>query len=225
MLGKWNLKALLPIIMKKLKPLSLLCFIALLTSCGDKDGDPAELNDGTAKAAINAYYEENPAALRLTVNFPVSLANNARKAQALLPLVSAGILTTSDTEVRNPDSLARMKTEKVPGKIFDLSSKGRELVVSVDEGSGGFGKVTMIRLADYEVNEITVIGEPADEMGRLMSQVNYTYSSKNHDTSLVDSAEVQKAHPGIKNTLGQNKEGKAFLVKTNKGWVHEKLMR
>lgn len=117
----------------------------------------------------------------------------------------------------------RHKTPTVPGKTFDLTDTGRALVVSVDQGSGGFGKSTRLRIADYQVNEITLIGDAAEINGSVVSQITYSYSSHNHHT-LADSTAIQDSYPIIKKQLGSTLEGKTHLIKTNKGWVHEKLM-
>jgi hypothetical protein len=76
----------------------------------------------------------------------------------------------------------------------------------------------------YTVVEVNNFTEPSDMMGVKLSQVNYRYKVEGAD----DWAKSEGMRANYKNFSEQTQgdiQGKAAVILTNDGWMHERLFK
>lgn len=144
----------------------------------------------------------------------VFVESNKRRADAF---VSAGLLNSSDTQIKS-----RFSQAQTPALEYSLSSLGQKHLVKA--GAGGLGNHDAFCTGDYIVQDIESFTEPADAMGLKISRVAYTYKLKDAHKWLHNEA-VQREFPESVEQIDTLIEGRAVLVLTNKGWVHERLLK
>jgi hypothetical protein len=172
-------------------------------------GSAKDANKSNFSKAIQAYLDTQKGlcAAIPAKGLPFTLANqdmlggqSKKRADAL---VDAGLLTKRDTEYQITDT----------GKKF-LVANGANTMAGQDAFCTG--KYTVV-----EVNNFT---EPSDMMGVKLSQVNYRYKVEGAD----DWAKSEGMRANYKNFSEQTQgdiQGKAAVILTNDGWMHERLFK
>lgn len=144
----------------------------------------------------------------------VFVESNKKRADAF---VSAGLLKTRDTELKS-----RFSTNMVPALEYQLTDLGQKHLVKA--GAGPLGNHDAFCTGKYELQDIESFTEPADSVGLKISRVAYAYSLKDAH-KWIKHDKVQEAFPDAAQNLAGPIEGRAVLVLTNKGWVHEKQLK
>ena len=210
--------------------LAIAVLMAFLAGCSS----PKDANDKNFKAAIQGYLDVAYPKCYFKQNLPIQLDEGdlfmKRKygnGNLLFALVDGGYISQKGVvkETRYTTGWGNAKV-KDNLQVFDLTEKGKPLYKQnlkvMDEGEQNgfcFGKA--------KIKEIKQFSEPSEMLGAKISQVSYTYSIED----IPDWArlpKVQSASNDIKKAIESETtplEGKATLVLTNNGWVHDKLFK
>ncbi len=219
---------------------TLLLAIALV-GCSN----PKEANESNFEAALNARLERNPFCLPLpsmtddkkylfTLNLSeardtkLAASQNMQRLEPYMSLVTSDILSVSDI---NFEQRSWGSSRRVKAKGFNLTDKGNSFLKPLEETKADIGdkidgapQRREICFGRGKVLEIGGFTEPADMMGYRVSRVSFTY----HVPDMADWAKtpaLQSYNGNIKLLLAEKVENQAYLVLTDKGWVHEKDMR
>lgn len=198
-----------------LAPVSLALVVAL-SGCSDPQ---AASNENFGKA-INAFYQSNPACLLVTRNeLPLKIDRNGyagdiRAMKQLDALAKVGLLTTSDTQETVGTGLFKANRSYW---TYALSEQGQKSYATWGKGNKGFcyGQLEVVT-----VNNFT---EPSPLLGMTVSQVSYTFHVKDAAAWSQDAA-VKAAYERAVVPPGETVQGKAIVVKTGNGWVHEGML-
>jgi hypothetical protein len=191
-----------------------------LAGCGSKkDANKSNFADAiqdylntTKGVCVALPRKEAPFALEKKGGF--FFANEPEKAAAL---VSAGLLSESDTQVAS-----MMPNQKVPATEYNLTDEGKKYLVK--GGSGNMGGFDAFCGGKYKVKEVANFTEPADMFGTKVSQVNYSMVVEDAP-GWSKQAQIQAAYPDVKAGLDDPASEKAVLVATSEGWMHERLFK
>ena len=200
----------------------------ILSGCSD----PKKANESNFSKAIDAYFTEEKACINAptggvkpagqddkTTDFSLyvmekpmfSFGNGAEYIDAL---VTVGLLKMKTGTV-SVEGFGGKKDTAV--KIYELTDAGTKAFSKPDpEARGKFCYGTP------QVDEVTQFTEPAAMFGMTVSQVNFTYHIENQ-ADWANSPVLQKAYPNLKKNVGKSLTGKATLLLTNNGWVHNEL--
>lgn len=132
-------------------------------------------------------------------------------------LVDAGLLTKRDTEVK-----AMFGNKMEPATEYQITDMGKKYLVA--EGANTMGRHDAFCTGKYSDVEIQNFTEPSDMMGMKVSRVNFRYKVKD----AADWTKTESVRAAYKNIADQTQgdiEGKAALVLTNDGWMHERLFK
>lgn len=205
--------------MKKGISFSLLCCMVLgISGCGSAK----DANKGNFSKAIQSYLDTQKGlcAAIPAKEYPFTLANKgwfADQKKRADALVDAGLLTRRDTQVKADFGNAMQE-----GSEYQLTEQGNEYRVA--GGANTMGGHDAFCSGKYEVVSIENFTEPSDAMGVTISRVNYRYVLKGAADWMGADA-VQAAYPEIKKQSEGEIQGKAVLVLTNEGWLHERLFK
>ncbi|AZR95946.1 hypothetical protein BBB39_01810 [Bordetella trematum] len=193
--------------------------VVALAACGSAK----DANKGNFSKAIQAYLDtQNGLCAALPAkSLPFTLADqdmlSQQGKQRADALVDAGLLSKRDVEVK-----AMFGNRMLPGAEYSITDEGKKYLVAG-------GASTMMRqdafcTGKYAMAEVQNFTEPSDMMGAKVSRVNFLYKLDGA-ASWAKSASLQQAYPAFaKQTQGDIK-GKAALILTNDGWVHERLFK
>lgn len=220
-----------------------LCIVALgLSGCGDSK-KPSKAN---FKAAINQWVETQPHCISIPrsglspaepsdeafpryidatpVTSELAQSNRQREQAPFDALVDAGLMVMTETTIEVRASFFGDQTKAVQVRAYDLSDDGLKAVVSKGEKTAFSTPSQQLCYGTPTVDEVVQFTEPADMMGMKLSQVNYRYHLKGL-AGWAKNAGMQEAFAQLKRDAADSLEGKAVLVLTNDGWVHEKAAR
>jgi hypothetical protein len=219
---------------------------ALISLVGLADcGDPKTANETNFTKAIDDYEATQKACLPLprgtgnppvklegTSNFPIYIemsadqrADVAKKINSevlktVTPYLEAGLLasTEADFDVRDTYNWGGpQKMRKAHFMSLSLTEKGKTVYKEPENryygGSMCYGTPAVIAIANFT--------EPGDRMGIKMSQVNYTWHLEDV-APWAKTPAFQEAFPVLQELLKDKRDGKALVVLTSKGWMHEK---
>lgn len=144
----------------------------------------------------------------------VNFINEPEKAAAL---VSAGLLSTKDTEVK-----AAFGNQMVAGTQYSLTDDGKKFLVK--GAAGNLGNWDAFCGGKYKVKEVENFTQPADMFGTKILQVNFLYEVDDAPAWAKQPA-LQAAYPSVQHDLSGTPVDKAVLVATNGGWMHEPLFK
>ncbi|CAG9233056.1 Putative secreted protein [Paraburkholderia caribensis] len=191
-----------------------------LAGCGNKkDANKSNFSEAiqdylntTKGVCVSLPRKEAPFALEKKGGFFFN--HEPEKAAAL---VSAGLLTASETEVPG-----MFGNQKVAATQYALTDEGKKYLVK-----GGGGNIVGFDAfcgGKYEVKEVENFTEPADMFGTKISQVNFSLVAVDAP-SWSKQSQIQAAYPDVKQGLDDPAQAKAVLVATNEGWMHERLFK
>ncbi|PZU68655.1 hypothetical protein [Sphingobium sp.] len=211
----------------------------LLSSCSD----PKDANKENFKDAINDWIKEHPPCIPVPrgqitpsqdsgAEFPryveatpvtskFAQESRAREEAPFLALVDAGLMTVKDATIPVRASLFGDGQKQVPVRSYDLSEKGKKIVTAQGDKTAFSSPAQRFCYGTPTVDEIVQYTEPADAMGVKVSQVTYRY----HLKDLPDWARNEKlkvAYPELERNAAESLDGKAAVILTNEGWVHER---
>lgn len=220
-----------------------LCIIALtLSGCSD----PKKASNDNFKTAINQWVETQPHCISIPRSmlspaepseeeFPryidaspvtneLAQSNRSREQAPFDALVDAGLMVMTETTLEVRAGLFSDQTKAVPVRSYDLSDEGRKVVVSKGERTAFSRPSQQLCYGTATVDEVVQFTEPADMMGMQLSQASYRYHLKGMP-DWAKNTNMQEAFAQLKRDAAPSLDGKAVLVLTNNGWVHEKAAK
>jgi hypothetical protein len=193
-----------------IKGIALICLAFTLAACGSiKDA-----NKSNFRKAIQAYLDAQPGlcasipARELPFTLMEREVNSFRKPQAEA-LVDAGLLSKRDTEAK------ALFGKIVPATEYQITDAGKKVRV-VNQNAFCSGKYSLV-----EVDNFT---EPNNMIGMTISEVKFRYKVKNLD-AWAKTESLRTAFKNFENETQGDVQGKAILILTNNGWVHERLFK
>ncbi|MDF9428923.1 hypothetical protein EM868_03790 [Cupriavidus gilardii] len=109
-----------------------------------------------------------------------------------------------------------------PATEYQATEKGKKFLVA--NGANTLAGQDAFCTGKYTVVEVDNFTEPSDTMGVKVSRVNYRYKVEGAD----DWAKSEGVRANYKNFAEQvqgDAQGKAALILTNDGWMHERLFK
>ncbi|MGT2469308.1 hypothetical protein [Paraburkholderia terrae] len=207
--------------MKKAKVIAISAVTLFgLSGCGSKQ----DANKSNFQSAIQDYFntksgvcvmvpaKEIPFTLQKSGG--MNFINEPEKAAAL---VSAGLLSAKDTEVK-----ADFGNKMVAGVQYSLTDEGKKYLVK--GAAGNLGNWDAFCGGKYKVKEVENFTQPADMFGTKISQVNFIYEVDDVPAWAKQPA-LQAAYPSVQHDLSDAPGDKAVLVATSDGWMHERLFK
>lgn len=205
------------------------CVLMLASSLLSGCSDPRDASKENFTQAIQAFLDTQGNSICAPIKgieppllLPKDTGLNKWQHQQMDALAQAGLLSKSDKMVEVEQGFMTRTKVKVPGFEYNLTQDGkaffktgRQQAWGYDEGAFCFGQP--------KVTEIATFTEPADMMGMKISRVTYQLALG----AIPDWAEreaIRTAYPQLRQSLSRN-QGKAVLVLTDSGWVHEKLLK
>jgi hypothetical protein len=210
------------------------CLIIALAGCGSaKDASKANF-----EKVVNAHYAKDCILVRpgdglggAGSDFPVTVElreierpedakRNEELTREYAALVKAGLLTEEDTTTKSRWSLG--KDRIVPARRYSLTDEGKTFYQAERKSNTGrTEKPSGFCAGHYVVDEIKRFTEPGNMGPYTISEVSYTFSPQEVPAWAKD-AVVQESVGKLKERLVDGQAGKATLIKTNEGWVHER---
>ncbi len=192
-------------------------FALVIAACGSPK-DPTKSN---FSKAIQAYLDtQQGLCARIPADkLPFTLENKGwfgdfkERADAL---VDAGLLTKQNAEIKAGNKMA-------PATEYQISDLGKKYLIPDKSTSAfGMGRNNAFCSGKYAMVEVDNFTEPSEMMGMKVSQVNFRYKLDGAD----DWTKTEALRTNFKNFAAQsNIEGKATLILTDSGWMHERLFR
>lgn len=208
--------------------------------------DPKEASKSNFESAIDAWISKNPPCLsvphgsiepreatdrpfpRYLDSSPVTasfaLENRERQRAPFDALVDAGLLKVEETTIEAKAGLFADTVQKVPVRAYDLTDAGTRAISTKRETTAFSSPSQHFCYGTPKVDEIDQFTEPGDAMGMKVSQVSYRY----HIADLPAWAKntlMQAAFPQLAKDTAESLKGKAAVVLTNEGWVHERATK
>ncbi|CUI33445.1 hypothetical protein [Achromobacter xylosoxidans] len=186
-------------------------------------GSAKDANKSNFSKAIQAYLDTQKGLCAAIPGkgMPFTLANqdmlgqqSKKRADAL---VEAGLLSKRDTEVK-----AMFGNKMEPATEYQATEKGKKFLVA--NGANTLATQDAFCTGKYTVVDVDNFTEPSDTMGVKLSRVNYRYKVEGAD----DWAKSEGVRANYKNFAEQAQgdiQGKAALILTNDGWMHERLFK
>lgn len=180
-------------------------------------------NKGNFGKAIQKYLDtKNGLCAALPAReLPFRLANDGslgkRARLQANALVEAGLLSRQASEMKS-----MFGTSTVPAGEYALTSKGKKFLV--EGGAETIAGQAAFCTGKFRVTEVDTFTEPSEMMGVKLSQVNFRYKVEDAD-SWARSKEVQASYRNLADQAKDEIDGKATLVLTNDGWMHERLFK
>lgn len=191
----------------------------ILAACGSAK----DANKSNFSTAIQAYLDtQNGLCAAVPANeLPFTLGNqgmlgqqNKQRADAL---ADAGLLTKQDTEVK-----AMFGNKMEPATEYQITDAGKKHLVA--KGANTLGRQVAFCTGKYAVIEVDNFTEPSDMMGVKVSQVNFSYKVEGA-ADWAKSEDLRAAYKHVVDQAQGNTQGKAALILTNDGWMHERLFK
>uniref|UniRef100_UPI003341EAD1 hypothetical protein n=1 Tax=Castellaniella defragrans TaxID=75697 RepID=UPI003341EAD1 len=187
-------------------------------------GSVKDANKSNFSNAIQAYLDTQNG-LCATIpgeGFPFTVSDQdifgSRNKKSADALADAGLLTKRDTEVKS----SMFGAEMVPATEYQITDFGKKFLVT--NGANTLGQHDAFCTGKYTVVEVDNFTEPSDIMGVKLSQVNYRYKVVGAD----DWAKSEGVRANYKNFAQETQgdiQGKAAVILTNEGWMHERLFK
>lgn len=211
----------------------------LLSGCSD----PKKASKGNFQAAIGHWIEKNPPCLTvpqgeikpakdsdaeypryvdaspLTAKFAIE--NRERQEAPFAALVDAGLMTVRDARISIRAGLFDDTEKEVPVHAYELSAEGKKALATTPTRSGLKSMSQRFCYGTPTVDEVVQFTEPAEMMGVKISQVSYRHHLENLP-AWTQNAKLRAAYPQLERDTAKSLDGKAAVVLTNEGWVHEK---
>jgi len=198
--------------------------LSFITGCSD----PNAANESNFRQAISEFYITKKACFTVNHEFPINIVSNPILTKTIDYMYS-GDDEAMLTELVNEGFLSIEKTEAVPQMFgftkprpalkYSLTQHGEEVAKVI----GGHG--TDFCYGNYVLLEITNFTEPSDVMGNKVTRVKYTYQADGIE-DWAKSEPLINRFGVLSRDINSDKEpinGKADLVLTNNGWVHQTI--
>lgn len=204
----------------------------LLSACGTDSKDALEANFETA---LNDHFSKMKECIKvgkerdengIIDSFRVDGKGfGAGNRDLLDALASAGLLTTGSF-TKEEKALTTKGSETVSYVSFKFSSEGKKYL-RPDELDKGFFRTGTPQLCygTPQVVNITNFTEPADAMGVMASNVQFTYEVMDVAPWATNSSLVKQFKWLPDRLANQAIEGDEDMVLTNNGWVHHSVLK
>lgn len=207
---------------KSLVLLSLVLFPVII-GCND----PKSASKENFKKAIQVYHDAHPLIIsQVWLNLPVieGSAVFKRNEEYLRFFASVGYLEGRDT-VAEFDSIGESEDLFVPHnitvkratKIWQLTEEGRKNYLT--QPNPMIGKVSGFKWAEVQVKDVESFTEPADMMGKRVSEATYSITLVNEKpwASQIKNKQAFKSSFMFLNQIDAKR--KSTLVLTSDGWI------
>jgi hypothetical protein len=190
-----------------------------LAACGSNK----DANKSNFSKAIQAYLDTQPglcaAPPAKEIPFVISsqdfsYKNSIQKADAL---VDAGLLSKRDTEAK-----ALFGDKMLPATEYQITEAGQKARVA--HAANSLAKQDAFCAGKYSMVEVDNFTEPSNMMGMTISEVKFRYKVEN-PAGWAKTESLRTAFKNFENETQGDIQGKAALVLTNNGWVHERLFK
>ncbi|MBN2642030.1 MAG: hypothetical protein JXR78_10270 [Victivallales bacterium] len=203
--------------MRKLMLLSVgvMCAV-ILSGCG-RDARITAINETKEPAVLFNYGNS----MRMPVSFPVMLNDQGKEFSDKGPVMFSSAINAKQLEALVIVGLLEKSQEKL--KYKKLLSKEKEVLVhkySLTELGQKYYAKHNFQFGTYAAKEIITATEPANLFGRVVMEVQFIQEVKDV-APWATSPSLAKIFPALE-IISTPKKSKALLVKTDKGWVHEK---
>jgi hypothetical protein len=193
--------------------------IVLLAACGSAK----DANKSNFSTAIQTYLDTQKGlcAAIPAKGSPFTLSNrdtigsSKKRADAL---VEAGLLSKRDTEVK-----AMFGDKMEPGSEYQLTEVGQKFLVP--NGANTMGGHDAFCTGKFTVVAVDNFTEPSDMMGVKVSQVNYRFKLEDAEDWARSEAIGANYRNFAERAKAEEISGKAALILTNDGWMHERLFK
>lgn len=224
--------------MKQFAPPVFLCAL-LMGGCSD----PKEASKDNFKTAISGWIEKHPPCIALPrgqvmpaqvsdASFPryvdaspstskFTQQSRDRAEAPFVALVDAGLLTVKDARIQIKAGLFGDGLKEIPVHAYDLSDAGKKAVVTEGEKAAVSAATPQFCYGTPTVDEILQYTEPGEAMGVKVSQVTYRYHLRDMP-AWAGNARLKAAYPELERNTAESLDGKAAVILTNDGWVHER---
>lgn len=206
---------------------------AVLTAAMAACSSPKDASEGNFEKVINDRYARQCILVRPdggfrvdARQFPVTVGlltgtgsekrNDERNVQ-FVALVEVGLLEVEDTTTELRQMFGNAK--QVPAKRYSLTTSGEKAYQS-GKDEDGEARPSGFCAGHYLVDEIKRFSEPGSFGAYTVSEVAYSFSPQNV-AEWATEPKVQEAIPRLSMALKPAQDGKAALVLTNEGWVHQ----
>ncbi|QKH36418.1 hypothetical protein FOC84_16240 [Achromobacter pestifer] len=186
-------------------------------------GSAKDANKSNFSKAIQAYLDTQKGlcAAIPARGLPFTLANqdmlggqSKKRADAL---VDAGLLSKRDTEIK-----AMFGNKMEPATEYQVTDTGKKFLVA--DGASTLAGQDAFCTGKYTVVGVDNFTEPSDMMGVKLSQVNYHYKVDGAD-GWAKSEGMRANYKNISEQTQGDIQGKAAVILTNDGWMHERLFK
>lgn len=206
--------------------------------------DPKAASKKNFETAINDWISQNPPCLSLPYSgvraadraadagvfplyveaavseHPMRLENQKKAAAPFEALKVAGLLKAEPAEITQSGFFPGPKP-KLAVVAYTLTPEGEKAFSA--KGNSRMMADPSFCYGEPRVKEIVRFTEPRDMLGMTVSQVEHTYQLKNMP-EWAKSKPMQETFPQLARDNAETLQGKAAVVLTNEGWVHEKAM-
>jgi hypothetical protein len=219
----------------------LVAVAALVAGCSN----PKAADKKNFETAINDWISKNPPCLSLphgsvraadrpadaeifplyveaaVSDHPMRLENRRKAAAPFEVLAAAGLLKGEPAEIAQSGYFGGPQP-KLAVVAYTLTPEGEKAFS--EKGNSRLIATPSFCYGEPDVKEIVRFTEPGEMMGVTVSQVDYTWQLKGMP-EWAKSKAMREAFPQLTRDNVDSLEGKAAVVLTNEGWVHEKAMR
>lgn len=191
----------------------------ILAACGN----PKDATKSNFSKSIQSYLDTQHGlcAAIPAMEVPFTLENkggfNTQAKKRADALVNAGLLTKQDTEIK-----ATFGNRMEPATEYQVSDSGKKHLTP--KAADTLGRQDAFCSGKYVMVDVDNFTEPSDMMGMKVARVNFRYKVD----GLADWTKSEALRADFKNVADQSQgdiEGKATLILTNNGWIHERLFK
>lgn len=215
--------------------------VILVGACSN----PKAASEENFETAINAWINENPPCIdvpdarvraigqtdsqafpryveQADSPNPMRLQNQQRALAPFQALAEAGLMRMEQAQINVDDGPFGTGSRTQTVAAYSLTPEGERALSTRTSRIGG--PTAAFCYGTPEVKEIVRFTEPADMMGATISRVEYTYQVKDRPAWTRTPA-LQAAFPQLVRDSAETLEGRAAVVLTNEGWVHERAAK
>jgi hypothetical protein len=184
-------------------------------------GSVKDANKSNFRKAIQAYLDTQPGlcAVISVKEMPFTLSSSSFgfdvSSQRANALVDAGLLSKKDTQAK-----ADFGNKVVPAVEYQITTAGQK--ARVENATDSLFKQNTFCTGKYVVVDIDNFTEPSNMMGMTVTEVRFRYKVDN-PSNWAKTKSLRAIFNNFEKETQGDMQGRAALVLTNNGWMHERL--